>query len=164
MVKVLLTKTNKVASKVIMAVTKENCSHIALEFGNIGIVCHSNASGVHIVWAKNFRKKNIIVEEIIVIEREVYNKDKMDKAMAKFESKGYDYWAFVAVGINSLTGGLFSRLFPKTFVGISDAYICTEFVAEFFGIKCAFPTTPRQLAAIIKDKFKTVSYVKKPHQ
>lgn len=148
--KILLTKTNSVFSKLIMNITNEDCSHFALEFPKLGIVCHANLLGVHLEWSKNFKKKNIIVEEYNIDCNDCT--DRLDRILSKYEFKPYDLISFFFTGINILTKGTFSHFYKN--VDIPDAFTCTEFGAEFFNLNLKFTTTPRQLLNIIKENIK----------
>jgi len=149
--KILLTKTNGIFSKLIMSITKEDCSHISIEFPELGVVCHANMLGVHLEWSKNFRKKNILVDEL-VLNPDFQTEERLGVILERYEFKPYDFIVFLYTGLNIIFKGLLNTVIQQE-IGSPYAFTCTEFVEEFFNLDIKFPTTPRQLFDIIKNKY-----------
>ena len=135
--KILLTKTDGLFSRLIMAVTREKASHFAIEFpeyGESGVVCHSNLHGVHIETSATFKKKNIIVESLDVsfgFDAE----QRLEFVMKKHEFKMYDYGAILFAGIKILLETLIRKSIKSDIVINANAFTCAEFGATFFDIK-----------------------------
>jgi len=118
---ILFTKSDRIGSKIICGVTKEQVSHVALEYN--GYVIHSNfCYGVNIQPTSKFKKDNNIVFQVPIR----LGKADLLKIISENIGRRYDYLAFVMIALRYL------HILPKKvdIRGISGALICTEFLTK----------------------------------
>lgn len=133
-----------------MAVTKEDCSHCALEFDTIGIIVHSNLYGVHIEGSDTFKSKVEIVHELGGFPDDF---NKLAKMLAKKERNLYDFGAICFIGICLLAKKYLKLPLPKVNLWQSSSMdICTEWVTGYVECKTDSMITPHKLYDRLKTK------------
>lgn len=156
--KVLFTKSNKIGSRLIRAVTGEDISHCAITVLEDTHVLHSSTSGVTLLPIEEFISTNDVVRQIELPslmtseEDEIYNDINI---INKYLGKPYDYMAFIYLGIR-LSLRFLGISTPKVnLFNISGMFICTELVDEVvdIGEYNKELLTPGQLYDILEKKY-----------
>jgi hypothetical protein len=122
MTEILFTRSDKIGSKVIRGVTKEEVSHVAISY--MGYVIHANfQKGVHVQKLKDFCEDNEIVYKVPVKA----TKSQILKILSEYIGSKYDYLAFFLLGLRLL------KVLPMKvdIRQITGSFLCTEFVTQF---------------------------------
>lgn len=150
--KIIFTKSTKILSKIIMDLTTEPVSHVAIDFG--WVVIQSNLLGVHIEWAKNFKKHSEVVFSLSPAKRQSHLvlANKMSKQLEKYEFSMYDYGALLFFGFSLMLRKYLKIPLPKSNLWQSSGmFICTEWVETVVSEKTDPMLTPFKLYLKLKD-------------
>lgn len=127
----LFTTSEHFTSRLVRAVTGEDCSHCAIRWDNL--VVHSNWKGVNIVFWDEFRADNKVVHEIPLEDNEA-NRTKMTTAIVSKDRSPYDTGAFLFLGISLYLRAKWGVPLPKSNLWNSTGmYLCTEWVTSVLG-------------------------------
>ena len=119
---VLFTKSNKIGSKLIRALTEEPVSHCAIYLPDLGTVIHSNFSGVKTQSFSSFLKDNTIVYHVDVPSPGL-------QIPESYASVSYDYLAFIYFGFMLIWKKMTGIPVSKTnHWAQKRAFLCTELV------------------------------------
>lgn len=154
---ILFTKNNSFVSKNIRAVTGEPVSHVALDFGLF--VVHSNFLGLHLEWAKNFRKKSDVVYSLRGVDslEETDQIGRLNTLLEQYEFSMYDVGAMFFIGVCVFLRNKFNIPLPKSNLWqISGMFICTEWVTKFIDGTEESMMTPFKLYLRLKQTGKWV--------
>lgn len=132
---ILFTRNNMVLSRMIRAITGEDCSHCAIEDGTI--VIHSNLWGPHVEDRSSFLDHSEIVHAVPVSS----DPDKVLRLLGQSRWFGYDWGALFYLGLRCL----FPWLPKANLWQMSGMYLCTEWVTEYLDDNENSSTTPHQL-------------------
>jgi len=142
----LFTRSNKLGSRLICAVSGETVSHVAVLFYG-EIVAHMSFTGFKLEMLDDFLKSHTVVLRAVVS-----GKTDVDaaKGVAKFRAAGhgrYDYPAILAFGLLLLwrRSTRDSRPITRNPWQSKRLYMCTEFAAELMGIEDGGVLTPHTL-------------------
>ncbi len=128
--KILFTKSEKSLSKWIRATTEEPVSHCAIECG--WIVVHANLLGVHLEWAKNFRKHSEVVFQLERKMTDELEHAQLSRLLEKYEFSMYDFGALFFIGFAFLLRSKLKIPLPKSNLWQqSGMFLCTELVSDF---------------------------------
>lgn len=132
--RILFTRSDKPASRIIRRVLKEPVSHCALELD--GQVIHSNFLGVHPVALAQFTEQCEVWGEIALPD----DYRKMFEVMCAGWGKKYDFGAFAYLAARSLC----PALPKKNLWQCSGMFLCSEWVDAYLGEPDAM-ATPYQI-------------------
>lgn len=152
---ILFVKGSSILSKAIIGATKEPCSHVALEFPELGIVVHSNLLGVHIEWAHTFRQHIQVIHVLKSLKPEdndiIAENSKLDNLLDKYEWSWYDFGGLLFDGLLMLSRTYLKIPLPKTNLWQSSSmFMCTEWVSEWIDGKQDSMITPEGLYQKLK--------------
>lgn len=133
---ILFTRGNNPISTMIMGLTKESVSHVAIELD--GYVIHCSLLGTKVVKSWDFRT-NCTVVYCIPMERY-----KLSKVLAMLHKKPmYDYLGLLYLGIRYGLKRAFGWSIPKANLWqVSGMSMCTEFVTQIIDEKQDSLITP----------------------
>lgn len=142
--KIIFTKSNYIASKIIRNVTKEDVSHVAIQ--NAGFVIHSNFTGCRIDVIQDFLQHSDIVHSVEI----PYNRELLHSALQLVGShKSYDFGGMFYLWLRA-----YLPFLPKKNLWQSSSmYLCTEFLTEVLYGKQDSMITPYQLYLKLKEKY-----------
>lgn len=147
--RLLFIKGHTSFSKLILKTTKEQVSHVAIEFafGPVNIVVHSNLLGLHMELASNFRKNCTVVRELEYIGPDTPNDlIKLKKKLEDYEFSLYDFGGFLFLGISLFLRNVFKIPLPKSNLWQSTGMmVCTEWVTDYLYDKENSMITPEKL-------------------
>jgi hypothetical protein len=147
---IIFTKSNRIASKLIRNVTKEDCSHVALS--NAGFVIHSNFTGCRIDTLQDFLKHSDIVHSVEIS----YDREILHRALTKVgEHSSYDFGGMAYLWLRS-----YLPFLPKKNLWQSSGlYLCTEFISEVVENKQDSMITPYKFYLRMKERYTSVKLV-----
>ena len=140
------TRSSKLGSHLIRAVTGETVSHCVIEKG--GMVLHSTFLGLKLVLLRVFLKENSIVYTLSGVKSPTGIAYLLDK----YWEARYDYRAFLALGLRLLSPKLASKVDIR---GLTGSFLCTEFVSVALGEGEDSEITPYKLYLKLKEKEQT---------
>jgi hypothetical protein len=141
-VKILFAKTELAASKIIMRLTGEDCSHCAVGWGDY--VIHSDFLGVRSISLEQFLQSHTIVHALEFPD-EV---SQLLATFAKYDRSLYDFGAFFYVGLRLI----FPALPKKNLWRTSGMFLCTEWVETVLGLDLDPMMTPYKLYLQLQEK------------
>jgi hypothetical protein len=154
--RLLFVKGHTAFSKLIMGVTKESVSHVAMEFqvGPWALVIHSNLLGLHIELAANFRKNCTIVKELEHIPFGIREQDsfasmdliKVKSLLEQYEFTMYDWGGLVFLGLVLFARAKLGIPLPKSNLWQSTGmFLCSEWVTKYLDGQENSMITPEKL-------------------
>lgn len=128
--KLIWTRSNSLLSKIIRAITDDDCSHfcIVLYDGRPGeIMFHSNLLGTHPMFLKTFLESKEIVHSV-TIPCSIENEDSIwDEIVSNYDGKSYDYLGAIYLGYRKFLYRCFKIPMPNKNVASSpDRFFCDE--------------------------------------
>lgn len=149
--KIVFTKSNRLFSKLIMAVTDEPVSHVILEFGEF--VIHSNLLGLHVESKESFYKTSFPVFSVDCHDLEEHP---LFHLLASEEHSLYDFGAFLFLGISLLARHYLRIPLPKSNLWqATGMFICTEWITRVIDQKEDSMITPYKLYLRLNSKQRT---------
>lgn len=136
-VKVLFTRSDKVMSKLICAVTEEPVSHCAIQIGEF--VIHSSVHGVEVL---PFRKFDSLNEIVFVWNTQVPESADLHTKIAYWHGHTYDVGALAYLAVRYAFPGLLPK---KNLWGASGMFMCTELVQTLVKLPNDDMITPYKL-------------------
>lgn len=127
-------------------------SHIALDFGEF--IVHSNLRGLHLTWAKTFRKHTQVVFELerVRCEQTLLDMERLDALLEKHEFSLYDFGALLFLGISFAASKYLKLPLPKRNLWQSSGlYMCTEWGTDMAVGKADSIVTPYKLYLNLKS-------------
>lgn len=125
--KVLGTRSDKWGSRLLCWGLGEPVSHVAVELAN-GFVVHAHLlGGLRIDWARDFRRHNEVVYELMGDGPE---RETVQALLDAHAGSGYDYWAFTYFVWRAVLRKYFGIPLPRENKWARrDAYLCTEWLS-----------------------------------
>jgi hypothetical protein len=136
---ILFTRGNNPVSSMIMGLTKEPVSHVAIELD--GFVIHCSLLGTKVVKSIDFRMHCTVVYCVAM------DRYKLSKVLAMLYKKPmYDYTGLMYLGLRYGLKRVFGWSIPKANLWqVSGMTICTEFVTQIIDEKQDSLITPYRL-------------------
>ena len=147
--KILFTTGNNLLSWIIRKITREECSHVVMQFGEL--VVHSDLLGVRVERLDKFMERTRIIHSLDWDDS--LNTHLLYHVLTKHLGKGYDIGAFIYLGLR-----LMCRCFPKVNLWqTSGMFLCTEFVTEVISQEEDSMITPCKLYEKLKKELSNVN-------
>ncbi len=141
-VEILFTKSEKLGSKLIRKITKEDVSHCAIKVGLF--VVHSSFTGVQSTTHSEFLNSHEVVHSVA---KEV-TLGQVKTVLLHVYGKPYDYVGFLRLGLRALLPKSMTSKIPLE--GVSGTFLCTEFVSDVL-LNQELLITPYQLYLKLKS-------------
>ena len=146
MIRIIGSSRNEFFSNAIKKVTKEDISHVAIQYNDI--IIHANRHGVVTEPLKEFLKHNTIVYSLrscrLIHEKRLFSY--IRKRLPSLLGRKYDQFYLAFFALRMLLRIWFKIPLPKDNLwNISNMYICTELVAEAIGFEMKEMLTPKKL-------------------
>lgn len=143
--KILFTTTESLFSKLIQRVTGEDVSHVAIEFPECGVVVHSDSRGTRISSSTHFHNTRKVVYSV-ESESLKFQSDYVQDILAEYEDSGYDYGAFMFLGISLILRKYFKIPLRKSNLWqTTGMFLCVGLGAKIIYGKENDMMTPKQL-------------------
>lgn len=145
MMRVLFVRSDKAVAKLIMAITGEDISHCALQYGNW--VVHSNQRGLNVESWDSFTKVSSVVEAVEI----PHSEEHLFALLSKHEHARYDVLGLLYFGVFFLLKSAGLRTAAWNLWGSRGRFTCVEWVSYFvLGKECGL-LTPREFYYKLKE-------------
>lgn len=148
MIQVLFTTSDKIVSKIIRNLTREDMSHVVIRVGNS--IIQSSLWGVEIIEYSKFASSNTIIQSLDINLDPVIVLDNF----TQHQYHWYDWLGLLYLGLRFICLRFFKVKLPKANLWqITGMFTCTELITEILEGEENSEITPYNLFLQLKEKY-----------